>query len=46
MKKVSFVALLLFVVIVLQGCGETFSGVGRDFNRIGRGVKTVFVKGE
>jgi len=38
--------LLFFVVIVVffvTGCGETVRGLGRDMNRVGRGVKTIFV---
>ena len=36
--------LLIFVSVVLAGCGETISGVGKDASRIGKGVKTIFVR--
>ena len=30
----------------MAGCGETFSGVSKDASRIGKGVKTIFVRGD
>ena len=44
MKK--FIVLFLLVVICasLLGCGETVSGVGKDVNRMGRGVNTFFFR--
>jgi predicted small secreted protein len=44
MKKMSLLLALLAVCIILSGCGETISGVGKDANRIGRGVSTVFFR--
>ena len=43
MKKMYFISLLLLIILILQGCGETVRGVGRDVSRVGRGVKTIFV---
>ena len=43
MKKIACITLCLVVTLLLQGCGETFRGIGKDIGRIGRGVKTVFV---
>ena len=43
MKKGTLVALVVVGILVLQGCGETLRGIGRDASRIGRGVKTVFI---
>ena len=44
------IALLLLVAIVLSllttGCGETVSGITKDTRRIGKGVKTIFVRDE
>ena len=47
MKKCVALALTLaFTSIVLSGCGETVSGIGKDINRVGRGVKTIFIREE
>jgi predicted small secreted protein len=40
---------LLFILAVsaclaLAGCGETVSGVGKDVNRMGRGINTFFFR--
>ncbi|MBI5124375.1 MAG: hypothetical protein HZA72_03040 [Candidatus Omnitrophica bacterium] len=40
MKKVFLAFLLLTMCAVLVGCGETVSGVGKDINRMGKGVNT------
>lgn len=32
------------IALLLAGCGETVSGMGKDISRIGRGVKTVFIR--
>ena len=37
---------LFFIVIFLCGCGSTVRGIGKDFSRVGRGVKTIFVGDE
>ncbi len=43
--KGMFLALLVLATIVsLCGCGETVSGVGKDVNRMGRGVNTFFFR--
>jgi len=36
--------LSLILCIALAGCGETISGVGKDINRMGRGVNTFFFR--
>ena len=43
MKKVHTFILLLAIIVILQGCGETIRGIGRDTTRMGRGVKTIFI---
>ena len=44
MKKLVLTLLLLATCAVLIGCGETVSGVGKDVNRMGRGVNTFFFR--
>ena len=44
MKKIFLGFLLLTMCAVLAGCGETVSGVGRDANRMGKGVNTFFFR--
>ncbi|MDD5174313.1 MAG: entericidin EcnAB [Candidatus Omnitrophota bacterium] len=44
MKRLVLFALLLTVCAVMFGCGETVSGVGKDVNRMGRGVNTFFFR--
>ena len=47
MKKHLFVmVLILLSSLVIAGCGETISGISKDAGRIGKGVKTIFVRGE
>lgn len=38
--KIIAVCLLL---TILAGCGETVRGIWRDSQRVGRGVKTIFI---
>ncbi|MCM8761572.1 MAG: hypothetical protein NC938_00975 [Candidatus Omnitrophica bacterium] len=44
MKKLILVAILLGYCAVLFGCGETIAGVGKDCNRMGRGINTFFFR--
>jgi predicted small secreted protein len=44
MKVLALFVLLLVVCTSLFGCGETVSGVGKDVNRMGRGVNTFFFR--
>ncbi|MDP3791899.1 MAG: hypothetical protein Q8R38_07645 [Candidatus Omnitrophota bacterium] len=44
MKKMLLFLLLISVTAILMGCGETVSGVGKDVNRMGRGVSTFFFR--
>lgn len=43
-KYIPVVLLVAFITILLAGCGETLSGIGKDAKRITKGVKTVFVR--
>jgi len=45
-RHVALILALIFVTLVITGCGETFSGIGKDARRIGKGVKTVFIREE
>ena len=44
MKKAILLFLLAAISISLIGCGETISGVGKDVNRMGRGINTFFFR--
>lgn len=44
MKKAILFVLLLTVCAALCGCGETISGVGKDVDRMGKGVNTFFFR--
>ena len=44
MKKSILFFLILATCVVLIGCGETVSGVGKDANRMGRGLSTFFFR--
>lgn len=44
MRKFVLFLLIITACAVLTGCGETVSGVGKDVNRMGRGVSTFFFR--
>lgn len=44
MKKMILAVILFMLSIYMTGCGETVSGVGKDANRMGRGVSTFFFR--
>ena len=44
MKRVFFCALLISLCVVLCGCGETITGVGKDAERMGKGINTFFFR--
>ena len=44
MIKVYFLVFSLIASLALGGCGETVSGVGKDVNRMGKGVGTFFFR--
>ena len=43
-RFISLFLALSFISLFTIGCGETVSGIGKDAKRIGKGIKTVFVK--
>lgn len=46
MRKIILAFLLFGVCAFFSGCGETISGVGKDANRMGKGVNTFFFRQE
>jgi len=45
MRSMSVLFIAIFIVALFTaGCGETVSGLGKDARRIGKGVKTVFIR--
>lgn len=44
MKRIIAAISLLILVTFLVGCGETFNGMVKDTKRVGKGIKTVFVR--
>ena len=45
-KYVGLSLLLVLVALVVTGCGETIGGISKDIQRVKRGIKTVFVRGD
>ena len=45
-KLIALSCVLLVMMVIAAGCGETISGIGKDAKRIGKGVKTVFIREE
>ena len=45
-KLIALFLVLVFLSLTMAGCGETFSGAGKDTRRISKGIKTIFVRGE
>ena len=46
MKNVIIVILMFVICSALAGCGETISGVGKDVDRMGKGINTLFSRQE
>jgi len=44
LKRSIMIVFLMVVLLQLSGCGETFHGVGKDWGRVGKGVKTIFIR--
>lgn len=44
MKYCIILAVILTACIFTSGCGETVSGVGKDINRMGKGISTFFFR--
>ena len=44
MKKIILAVMLVMICAYMAGCGETVSGVGKDVNRMGRGINTFFFR--
>jgi predicted small secreted protein len=35
---------MITLLLQLCGCGETLHGIGKDAQRMGKGVKTIFIR--
>ncbi len=46
MKPILKLAVVVLLLGMLAGCGETFRGIGKDTSRIWYGTKTIFVSQE
>lgn len=44
MRMIVLGLLVMALFLVSAGCGETISGVGKDVNRMGKGVSTFFFR--
>ena len=44
LKKIILLALLGILVLQLVGCGETVQGIKKDAQRMGKGVRTIFIR--
>jgi len=44
MKKILLSVVLIAFTLSLVGCGETLNGAVRDVRRMGKGIKTIFVR--
>ena len=42
--KMVLVVFLVMVIFQLSGCGETLQGIGKDTTRMGKGIKTIFIR--
>lgn len=43
-RRLILVALLTILVLQLSGCGETLQGLGKDTTRMGKGIRTIFIR--
>jgi predicted small secreted protein len=43
-KKIIVALMLICFTLTIVGCGETISGAAKDIRRMGKGVKTVFIR--
>ena len=43
-KSVALAMALIYISLIIAGCGETVSGIRKDAKRVGKGIKTIFVK--
>ena len=44
LKRAVFAAILIVLCCELCGCGETVQGVKKDAQRMGKGVRTIFIR--
>lgn len=44
MRGLLAIAILVSFTLTIVGCGETIGGVTKDIKRMGKGVKTIFIR--
>jgi predicted small secreted protein len=44
LKRLILGIFLVMVIFQLSGCGETLQGITKDATRMGKGVKTIFIR--
>ena len=44
LKNLKILLLVVVCAIFIVGCGETVSGIGKDTNRMGKGLSTFFFR--
>lgn len=44
MRKLMTLLLLIVLIFLFSGCGETLLGISKDVKRMGKGIKTIFVR--
>lgn len=44
MRKIMAILVCVYICALLSGCGETLSGIGKDVNRMGKGISTFFFR--
>ncbi|MBN1353186.1 MAG: hypothetical protein JW994_00755 [Candidatus Omnitrophica bacterium] len=42
--KVRLLLVLLLLMFILSACGETINGVTKDAKRVGKGIRTIFIR--
>ena len=43
-KRLILAAFVSITLLQLAGCGETVQGIGKDAQRMGKGIKTIFIR--
>ncbi len=44
MRRFIILVAAVCLLAACSGCGETINGIGNDVSRMGRGVRTIFVR--
>lgn len=43
-RNFALVMITMLLTMCLAGCGETVNGLSKDLKRVGKGIRTVFVR--